>query len=246
MKNTHKLFKTFSIATLSFAALNVQAAELKTGLNGSGELGFADTTGNTQSTSLFGALKLNYLQESYELKSKFETSYKSENGTETEERYLADLQANRFYDTNRTFYSFIGLRFEKDHFSGIELDSTLSLGLGKELYKTQQTKFTGEVGVAQQHIEYTKAYGNSSDSQLAGRVKLDLTHKINDQVVFLQDVVYVAGNEQKTLESNTGFKVKVADNMNLKASYKYRHNDSPAKGAKKTDTQTLLTLIYDF
>ena len=244
--HTNQIFKTLSIASLSIAVFNVHAAEVKLGINGSGELGFTDTTGNTTSTALFGALKLNYNQSDYEIKSKIETTYKSENDVQTEERYLIDIQGNRYYNAKRSYYSFVGARFEKNRFAGVELDSTLSLGLGKQIFKTEQTKLLGEAGLAQQNIDYTNEAGGGNDSQLAASFKLDLTHQINEQVTFLQDLTYLTGSEQTKFESNTGLKVKVADSMNLKASYKYRHNDSPAVGAKETDTQTLITLIYDF
>ncbi len=242
----HSLLKALSIASLSLVTFSSQAAEPKIGLNGSGELGFTDTTGNTTSTTLFGALKLNYNQTNYEIKSKFETNYKSENEVQTEERYLIGIQGNRYYNAKRSYYSFVGAKFEKNRFAGIELDSTLSLGLGKQAFKTEQTKLLGQAGLAQQNIDYTNTVGGGSDSQLAASFKLDLTHQINAQVVFLQDLTYLTGSEQSKFESNTGFKVKVADDMNLKASYKYRHNDKPAAGAKEVDTQTLITLIYDF
>ncbi len=238
-----KALTTLSISLASFSSL---AAEPALGLNGSGELGFTDSSGNTTSTTLFAALKLNYNQANYEIKSIFETNYKSENNEQTEERYLIDLQHNRYYNPERNYYSFVGGKFEKNRFSGIELDTTLSLGLGKQLFRNEATKLIGEAGLAQQTTTYTDEVVGDDKNQTAVRLKLDLTHQINAQVAFSQDITYLTGNEQTTIESNTGFKVKVADRMNLKASYKYRHNDSPAAGAKETDTQTLLTLIYDF
>ena len=243
---TDTLLKTFSILSVSLTSFSSVAAESTLGINGSGELGFTDSSGNTTSTTLFAALKLNYNQTNYEIKSKFETNYKSENHEQTEERYLIDVQSNRYYNKARNYYSFVGGKFENNRFAGIELDTTLSLGLGKQLFKNEATKLISEAGLAQQTTSYTNDVISGDQSQTALRLKLDLTHKINAQVLFSQDITYLMGTEQTTIESNTGFKIKVADRMNLKASYKYRHNDSPANGAKETDTQTLLTLIYDF
>lgn len=240
------LLKTFTALSVSLVSFSSLAAEPALGLNGSGELGFTDSSGNTTSTTLFAALKLNYNQTHYEIKSNFETNYKSENHVQTEERYLIDVQHNRYYNLEHNYYSFVGGKFEKNRFAGIELESTLSLGLGRQLFKNEATKFIGEAGLAQQTTSYTDDVIGDNQSQAAVRLKLDLTHQINAQVVFSQDITYLTGHEQTTIESNTGFKVKIADSMNLKASYKYRHNNSPAARAKETDTQTLITLIYDF
>lgn len=214
-------------------------------LSGAGELGYSNSTGNTENTALFAALMLNYDQELYQLKSLLENSYKSENGDQTEERYLLDVQGNYFLDDIKDLYAFAGLRFEKDQFADIELDTTISGGVGKTLYKDSQSKMTGEIGLGQQTIDYVSS-GTDTDSQTVVIGKLDFSHQINEQVSFSQDLSYRAGSESAKLETNTGVKVKVAAKANLKLTYKYRHNDSPPAGTKEEDTQTLITLNYDF
>jgi len=241
--NTLALIGSVSLMPLSIHAADPQAL----GLSGSGEAGYNSSTGNTTTTSVFGAIKLNYNQIDHELKSILEVNYKSENDIQTQERYLLDLQRNHFYNEARSFYSFVGGKFENSRFEDIDLDAVLSLGLGKTLYQTEQSNLTGEIGLGYQSITYTSAAGGNSTDQMIGRLKLDFNHQINEQVTFSQDALLLTGSEQTKLETNTGLKVKVADNMNVKLSYKYRHNDSPATTSlKKTDTQTTLTLIYDF
>lgn len=241
---TSKATTALTASLLSFSAFSATSNN-ENPLSGSGELGFNDSTGNTVNTSLYGALKLNYTQKNYVIKSSIEANYKSENGTQTEERYIIDVQGNRYYSENKSYYSFVGAKFEKNQFSDIELDSTFSLGLGENLYKTQATTLTGEIGLGHQNTDFvTQGVASKSQSVVLG--KLDLTHRINAQVIFTQDLAISAGETQSKIESNTGFKVKVAEKMNLKASYKVRHNDKPADGKEKTDTQTILTLIYDF
>jgi len=241
---TSKTISAIALSLLSINAFSATDSSTKP-LTGSGELGFSDSTGNTVNTSLYGALKLIYSQKNYSIKSELEANYKSEDGTQTQERYIINIQGNRYYTADKSYYSLVSARFEKDKFSDIELDSTYSLGLGKTLYKTEQTNLNGEMSVGYQNTDYV-TQGVDSDSQTVGIAKLNLTHKINEQVAFAQDLSVTTGEELTKLESNTGFKIKVAEKMNLKAAYKYRHNDSPAAGTKKTDTQTVLTLIYDF
>lgn len=239
-KQTTSLIIASVLALAPSVALSNEAE-----LTGTGELGFSDSTGNTVSTSLYTALKLAYNKENYTIKSALELSYKSENGTQTEERYAFDSQVNRYYSADKSYYSFVGVKLEKSVFEDIELDSTLSVGLGKTLYNTEATNLNGQLGAGYQNTDYITA-GSTSQSQVAYIAKLDLSHKINQQVNFTQDLSYATGTEQTKIESNTGFTIKVAEKMNLKAAYKYRNNSNPAAGAKKTDTQTLLTLTYDF
>ena len=138
---------------------------------GAGELGFSNNTGNTENTALYAALKLNYAKDNYEFKSLTEANYKSEDGEQTEERYLLDVQNNFFYNTDKTFYSFFGLRFEQNRFEDIDLDTTLSAGLGKTLYKSTNAKLNGELGAGYQNTDFkTKAV--DSESQTVALAKL--------------------------------------------------------------------------
>lgn len=212
---------------------------------GTGELGYSNNTGNTENTALYASLKMKYEQERLLLKSLIESSYKSENGDETEERYLLDLQADYFYNDDKKLYSFAGTRFEKNKFEDIELDSTLRLGVGNKFIKTEATEVTGEVAIGYQTTDYTTS-GVDSESQTVGIAKLIASHQLNEQVTLLQDLAVTSGSERTQFESNTGVSVKVSDKANLKVSYKYRNNDNPPAGTKETDTQTLVTLTYDF
>ena len=235
-----KLIKQFSLAALFFLPTITSA----NGFSGTGELGFSNNTGNTENTALYAALKLNYAKNNYEFKSLTETNYKSEDGKRTEERYLLDLQNNFFYNEEKSFYSFLGLRLEQNRFEDIELDTTLSAGLGKVLYKSEVAKLSGELGAGYQSTDF-KTKNIDSESQVVAIAKINYTHKINEQVGFEQDLTFTNGSERKKYESNSALKVKVATKANLKLSYKVRHNDTPAANTKKTDTQTLITLTYD-
>lgn len=232
-------------ATVTFSQTGF-AAEQKQGFAGNGEFGFSTTTGNTESDSLFAAIKLNYLRSKDEFKTLLEANYQSEKDVTTRERYLLDFQYNRFYSESKSYYSFLGARFEQNPIEEIQLDSTLSLGLGKTLFNTATMKLNGEAGIGYQTIDYTNASGIDSDNQAVARGKLDYQYTINENVDFGQDLIVTSGAEQTKTEANTALKVKLAEQMRLKAGFKYRHNSEPAAGNKKVDTQTMMTLVYDF
>ncbi|WP_028486567.1 DUF481 domain-containing protein [Thiomicrorhabdus chilensis] len=225
------------------SALCTSAFADEFGLKGAGEIGYTNTTGNTESTAVYGALKLDYIQKVYEFKSAFEVSNKSEDGDQTQERYVADLQYNRFYNESKNYYSFVQARFEQDKFADIDLDSLFSIGLGKTFIKDEVTLLRGEAGIGYQSTDYTTS---DDTSQAIGRLKGDYSYKFNEHVKFTQDAILYAGAEQTKIETNTGIKVKMADSLSMKATYQYRSNSDPAPGIKKDDTQTIITLMYDF
>ncbi|MEA3406104.1 MAG: DUF481 domain-containing protein [Pseudomonadota bacterium] len=237
-KQTVLLASAGLIAALS---LNTQADD--TGLKGSGEFGYTNNTGNTESTAVVGAIKLDYIQPVYEVKTAFEVNNKSEDDVQTQERYVADLQYNRFYSDDKSYYSFVQARFETDEFADLDLDSLYSLGMGKTFIKDDVRTFKAEAGVGYQTINYITA---DDTDQVVARLKGDYTYQINEQVAFSQDAIITGGAEQTKLEANTGLKVSMAEDLNLKAGFKYRTSSDVAPGIEEVDTQTTLTIIYDF
>ncbi|MDG6777998.1 DUF481 domain-containing protein [Thiomicrorhabdus sp. zzn3] len=237
--------KILSTSALVGAVLLSQSAwaEDKLGLQGAGELGYSNSTGNTESTTIYGALKVDYLRLKDEFKSAFEISNKSEEGDQTQERYVGDLQYNRFYAKDRNYYSFVQARFEQDHFADLDLDSLYTVGLGKTFIKDDKTTLKGEAGLGYQSINYVEA---EDQDQVIARVKGEFGYQFNENVKFTQDLVVYSGSEQTKLESNTGVKVKMNGNLSLKAAYQYRSNSDPAPGVEEVDTQTIITLMYDF
>lgn len=246
---TAHLFKTKTMQALLvcnlFAANAAFAEDTNTplGFQGSGEFGFSNTSGNTDNQTLYGRLALNYLQTGYEAKSSLEANNHKENNLTTEERYLVDTQANIFMNTARTTYLLAGLRLEQNKFASIDMSTTFSIGAGKKFYSTPTTSFAAEAGIGNQQIDFVNG---TTLEQTIMRVKLDFAHKFNDHVKVLQDAMALGGQTNTLYETNTALKVKMSDAMSLSVGYKMKHNSQPAAGKVKTDTQTLMTLVYDF
>src|SRR5690554_1189272 len=106
---------SLSLLALSLAAVAPAYAgeENSSNWSGSGEAGFNKKTGNTPSETLMAKLKLDYLLEQNEYKSTFETENKTEDSEKTSERYVIDLQYNRYFNDNKTYYGFINTRGEQ-------------------------------------------------------------------------------------------------------------------------------------
>lgn len=242
--------QTLALLTLSslFSANQVMAAEAKTdkGLHGSGEAGYSETTGNTNTEALYASLKLDYTQDMYKVKAKIDASNKKEDGNRTEERYVGDLQGNLYFSDYQKAYGFGQFRAENNRFEDIELNTYTLVGLGYNFIKEQDLVLTGEAGIGNQTQDYTKDSGEDDFSQLIGKLYGNFEYGFNANVRFLQNLTVFTGEMQTKYESNTGLKVKLNGNLNLKLNYQYRHNDNPATGKKKDDTETMLTLMYDF
>ncbi|WP_371414924.1 YdiY family protein [Hydrogenovibrio sp. JE_KL2] len=243
MKFTAKRTLLISLMMASTAAI---ADTKKYGTSGSGEVGLSDSTGNTPSSSIYSSLRLKYLQKMYQLKGLVEANNKSENGVRTKERYVGDLQGNLFFSDYQKAYGFGQTRWESDHFSDIDLNSYYIAGLGYQFLDNDTAKLSAEVGLGYQSQNYTVKSGVKDFEQAIGKFSGKFGYSFNPNVRFFQGLTEYYGEKQANFESNTGLKVKLADNLNMKVSYKYRYNSAPAAGKVKEDTESMITMIYDF
>lgn len=240
--------KVLLIALSSALIANPSFAEdaPEQGLSGSGEAGYASTTGNVVSEAMYAALTADYKQTDYRLKSLIEAKNKSEDNTTTEERYVGEAQLDWYLNQYPQAYGFGQVRLENDQFADIDLNTYLLVGLGYNFFDQKDLILSTEVGAGSQNTSYSKSSGQKDLSQTIVKGSANFEYGINDNVRFLQDIAIYSGSDQMQYETNTGIKVALNGSLSLKANYKIRHNDTPAAGKVKKDTETFLTLIYDF
>jgi putative salt-induced outer membrane protein len=234
----------FRIATLAGCVLIGSQAHANTGWTGSGEAGFNKTTGNTETQTLIGSLKLGYAFTQSDYSAVVELENKKDQGVSISERYRLEQQYDLYFNASKDFYGFANLRNEQNKPTDVEMDHTLSLGIGRVLYKTEPTLLKAEAGLGYQDV--TSVSNTANFDQMTGRIKLDLTHQINASYTFAQDLVYLTGSEQDKIETHTALRAALNNQLSASLSYKYRYNSNPAGTLKKTDGETNISLIYNF
>lgn len=233
--------------TSTLGTLPVFAAEeAKQGLSGSGEAGYTNTSGNVVSESMFAALSADYKQTDYRVKGLVEAKNKSENKVATEERYVGEIQTDWFLNQYPQAYGFGQIRLENDRFVDIDLTTYVLAGIGYSFFDEKNLVLGTELGLGRQSTNYSNKSGQEDLNQTIVKGSANFEYGFNDQVRFLQDVAIYSGSDQMQYETNTGLKVKLNGSLSFKANYKIRYNDTPAAGSVKDDTETMLTLIYDF
>lgn len=242
----HLFARTLFITLLVTSTASLADTPKKYGTSGAGELGLSNSTGNTPSSSIYASVRLKYLQKMYQLKSLIEANNKSEDGVRTKERYVGDFQGNLFFSDYQKAYGFGQTRWESDRFSDIDLNSYYIAGLGYQFLNSDKTKLSGELGLGYQSQNYTEKSGVKDFEQAIAKASAKFSHSLNANVRFFQGLTEYYGEKQSNFESNTGLKIKLNVSLNMKVSYKYRYNSAPAAGKVKEDTETLVTMIYDF
>jgi putative salt-induced outer membrane protein len=238
----HKLLIIAFGASMSHIALANEAQE-SMGLKGHAEAGYNASTGNTDTSKVLAKVNLDYITQDAEYVAKFEVSNNEENNSTIEERYMAELQYNLFFDPSHAPYIFTNLRYESNKFSNIDLDSTYSAGVGNKLYQTKEMLLKGEAGLGYQKTEFEEG---ADETQTVVIGKIDFNYQINPFVSFAQDALVNIGVDSNKLETNTSLKTSVTDTLKVSMNYKVKYNSDPGVDVETTDTETSITLIYDF
>jgi putative salt-induced outer membrane protein YdiY len=216
-----------------------------------GELGLILTTGNTESASLKGRLSAKhemvswsneYLVEGFFRQDEVENDV-GEKETQTQEQsYLLSAQGNYKLENpeNRLF---VFGSYQDDRFSGFDFQSTLAAGWSSVLYDTPTHKLTYSIGPGYSFADRTN--GEDASSFIV-RGAVDYDWKISETAAFKQRFSTEAGSENTKSRSESSISAKIAEALSMKFSIVLDHNTNVAAGVEKLDTETSVTLVYNF
>ncbi|MEJ1962004.1 MAG: DUF481 domain-containing protein [Gammaproteobacteria bacterium] len=219
---------------------------------GKGEAGVALSSGNTDTKN--GNLKLELASTVEQWKHAFGAAavYASSDSVTTGRRWELSEQSD--YNFSAKSFWFGSARYEDDHFSGFEYQTTVSTGVGRHFIDTERTKLTGSAGVGYKFFETRDTYDDTgtvllkqgeSDNEGVFRGTLDYSHSLTDTTKLLDKFLVESGTENTFIQNDLGIQVKVTDVLALAAAYSVRYNTDPPAGFGKSDTLTTLNLVYE-
>ncbi len=220
------------------------AEEEKTeGWTGSGELGYVQTSGNTDTSALNLALNFVYEEDKWR-HTLGATALRSEKDGELDaERYTFGAQSD-FKLTDRS-YLFGALRYDADKFAPYDPVSTLTAGYGYTIVDNGVHYLLGEIGVGYRHQEEAVT-GETSDDAIA-RGRLDYRWAVSDNTELANLFLVESGADNTFLQNDTSLTVAVNSKFAVKAAFQWRHNtDLPPGAVDDTDTQFTTNLVYNF
>ncbi|MCK5716142.1 MAG: DUF481 domain-containing protein [Thiomargarita sp.] len=267
MKN--QLRNTCAILLASFVTTASATEGEELGWNGEGEFGFTSTTGNTETQSLIAKMDLGYKLTSWNHNFKLDALRAEDDNNITAERYGIKLQSDYFMSLNTAMFG--KLRYEEDHFGSYDHQSSLILGVQYHAINNTRTRLRLELGagMSQNELELTE-FDTDTQEGFIGYAGLKFSQKIGAHSEFIQNIEVEGGSENVYVESDTGFKVNIMENLALKVSLlvKYNSEVAPATNAvpateaspgieavsgreaipekKNIDTMTAVTLVYNF
>ena len=257
--------KAVFVILVFIATTGIAVAEEEKNFTGSGEAGLLITSGNSETDSVNAKIGLKYEKGHLLGEVNLAAIYSSEkteitdenNVTRKEDKVSAEkynYAAKIGYKFNPANYVFLNADYEDDRFSGYDYRTTYALGYGRKLITTDTTKLNIEVGPGYRYDRTNGYYDEiekkpvpeKTEDEAVFRGYAMFNYKFSDAVSFQQDVTVVTGSSNTNTKSVTALKSQIVGALSMKASYKVNHNTDVPADTEKTDTETALTLVYDF
>lgn len=141
--------------------------------------------------------------------------------TNDTERYLLNYKARHYWNA-RDFFTFRG-QWEKDLLTANDYQAFVSLGLGRELLKTDRHFVKVEFGPG---VRHTQALNGSSTDNAMGLFSWDYDGKLTDSARFVHKGTVEAGEDSVITRVHNQLRQDITKVVALTVSHDYRHEDS--------------------
>lgn len=212
---------------------------------GTGELGFVSTTGNTDSTAL--NFKLNFIRTGKNWRHRFTGTalMTSENGDKDNERYTMEVQSDR--KLSEKSWLFGAFRWDADKFGSYDPQMSFSAGYGYQLMKSEKHELRGEIGAGYRKLEARET--GETNNEFIGRFLLDDSWQMFASTLWTNRLLVEAGSSNTFTQFNSGLAVAMNSKFAVKLGFEIRHNTDVPEGiedSENTDTITSVNLVYNF
>jgi len=223
-------------------ALALLAASAQAAWKGKGEAGIVFARGNTNADTI--NFKLGMSEEVDRWKHSLEMSAlrATSGGVRSADRYMAGWQSN--YKLNDRTFSFGGLRYERDLFSGFDYQGTASAGLGYKFYDTDKIKLSGQAGAGYRRIKDGVTGATSGNAVFV--TGLDYENVLTATTKVVDKFHSEWGSDNTLLTNFAGVEVKMSTALALSVGLDVQHNTKPPAPRKQTDTVSTVNLVYAF
>lgn len=230
----------------SLAAFSqAQEQEEKAANEGSASVGYVGTTGNTESqtfeTQLRYVMRRSDWVHNFDLQSLYAKQEEEVNG----ERYY--LQSKSDYQVSEDDYAFLKVSYTDDRFTGYAYQATASLGYGHYFFKREGLTLEVFSGLGYRYNELPETAENAA-SEEEGIVTLgeNLRWAVSENVRLTQSLTSELGEELTVSRFELGLVSTLIGDLATKIAIQVRHISEVPPERENTDTQTSISLVYEF
>ena len=208
----------------------------------SAELGYVNTSGNTNTETLVFKFDTAYEIEKWKHQAHLEVLNAKTDDVTTADRKLATAQSDFKFTPRDYFFGLVS--YEDDRFSGFEYQAKLNLGYGRKVLVLERHKLDAEIGPGYRNFKVDNA--SSSEDEALLRLAAKYKWLISDYSEFKQDFTAEFGEDQDEWKSVTALKSNINKTLAMKLSYTVRYLDVVPVGNENYDRETSVTLVYTF
>ena len=208
---------------------------------GNVELGYVNTTGNTETQTINAKAKVEANYAKWRQTVKLGALNNSDGDTTTAEKYYASLKTDyRFSQRN---YAFGLIDYDNDRFSGFNYRTSISLGYGRRVIDETALWLDLEGGPG---ARFSELDSGESQDEFMFRLAGNLGWKISETSLSEQELSSDIGEDTTITRSVTALSAQIIGSLAMKLAYTLRHTSEVPADIKKTDTETSVTLVYKF
>ena len=241
MKRVFLMCVLFLFATAELQAANAPAGKETGSWGGEAELGYVQTSGNTDTTSINARIDLLKHHGPWKHEVEITALRSSDQGMTTADSVSARYRAQ--YGLTEIDYLFGSLRVEDNRFAGFDRRLTEVLGYGRTVIHTEAHTLSLEAGVGARQTDNVD--GTQNDETII-RLALDYAWQITETSSFKENIFVEQGSDNRLTESVTELKLRINGNLSMKTTLTIKDNSHVPVGTENTDVTTAVTLVYDF
>lgn len=245
-------------AMLAAPAVQAQDADETPGWDGTGELGYVSSSGNSRSDSVNARLGLKYEDGDWRhslslagLRQRGEVTVLADPGDPDSGQRIMETNANRYQigaqaarKLNERNALYGSVRYENDDFAPYEYQAIVAIGWAHTAIDSERTTLTIEGGPGYKRTK--EALTGETEGAFIGRGKLDYETRLTATTSLVDTLLVEAGSDNTFIQNDFGVRVAISSQLALKAGLQHRHNTDVPEGRRKTDRMTTLNLVYDF
>ena len=227
---------------LSSAVLAQEEAEEDAGpWSGSLSLGYLATSGNTDTTSYRTKFQVGYERNDWQHQLAGSSTGADDSGVTTAENY--NLGWRSAYNFTEHDFVFGTVDWRKDRFAGVTEQMSYAINYGRRVIDNEKHLLALGIGVGYRDSE--RADGTSTDNAI-GRGSLLYNWTWTETSGFEQGLIVESGSDNTYWESNSAIRARLVGGFNLVLSYTIKNNSDVPVGTEKRDTQTAVSIEYEF
>ncbi|KRG40661.1 hypothetical protein ARC20_12610 [Stenotrophomonas panacihumi] len=237
---------------VSFPALAQDAPTSESQWTGSGELGLTSATGNARTQNINALLAVgldegrwHHDASAFWLRSRGEVDTSTRTGSTSAMEDTANRYGVAFssaFDLSERSYLIGSLRYDHDNFASYLWRGVAAASYGYRWRDDARMRLVTEIGPGFRRSHDTSTGAVENEGIARGLV--DFSWQLSDNTRLLDTFLVESGRLNTFVQNDLGLQVSMTERLALKAGYQVRYNSDVDPGFKKTDTVTMLNLVY--